>query len=46
MRGWVDPFLWASYTDGRLTLSQNTFEEDLPRLSVTILTGRVQIAPG
>jgi hypothetical protein len=43
MKGRAVPLLWASYTDGQLTRSQNSFEESLLRLLVTMLPGGVRV---
>lgn len=43
MRGRAVPLLWASYTHGQLTRSQNAFEESLLRLLVTMLPGGVRV---
>lgn len=43
LKGRAIPLLWASYTDGQLTRSQNTFEESLLRLLVTMLPGGVRV---
>lgn len=43
MRGRAVPLVWASYTDGQLTRSQNAFEESLLRLLVTMLPGGVRV---
>ena len=43
MRGRGVPLVWASYTDGQLTRSQNTFEESLLRLLVTMLPGGARV---
>lgn len=43
MRGRAIPLVWASYTDGQLTRSQNSFEEGLLRLLVTMLPGGVRV---
>jgi Transposase DDE domain len=43
MRGRAIPLLWASYTDGQLTRSRNSFEESLLRLLVTMLPGGVNV---
>lgn len=43
MRGRAVPLLWASYTDGQLTRSRNSFEESLLRLLVTMLPGGVRV---
>lgn len=43
MRGRAVPLLWASYTDGQLTRSRNSFEESLLRLLVTLLPGGVKV---
>lgn len=43
MRGRAIPLLWASYTDGQLTRSRNSFEESLLRLLVTMLPGGVRV---
>jgi hypothetical protein len=43
LKGRAVPLLWASYTDGQLHRSQNTFEESLLRLLVTMLPGGVRV---
>jgi Transposase DDE domain len=43
LKGRAVPLLWASYTDGRLARSQNTFEESLLRLLVTMLPAGVKV---
>jgi hypothetical protein len=43
MRGRAVPLAWASYTDGQLTRSRNSFEESLLRLLVTMLPGGVRV---
>lgn len=43
LKGRAVPLLWASYTAGQLTRSQNTFEESLLRLLVTMLPGGVKV---
>ncbi len=43
MRGRAVPLLWASYTTGQLHRSQNTFEEGLLRLLVSMLPGGVRV---
>lgn len=43
MKGRAVPLLWHSYTDGQLTRSQNSFEESLLRLLVTMLPGGVKV---
>jgi hypothetical protein len=43
MRGRAIPLLWASYTTGQLHRSQNSFEEGLLRLLVTMLPGGVRV---
>jgi len=43
MKGRAIPLLWASYTDGQLTRSQNSFEESLLRLLVTMLPAGVKV---
>jgi hypothetical protein len=43
MRGRAVPLLWASYTDGQLHRSQNSFEESLLRLLVTMVPGGVRV---
>ena len=43
MRGRAVPLLWASYTTGQLHRSQNSFEEGLLRLLVTMLPGGVRV---
>jgi hypothetical protein len=43
MRGRAVPLLWASYTAGQLHRSQNSFEEGLLRLLVTMLPGGVKV---
>lgn len=43
MRGRAVPLVWASYTDGQLTRSRNTFEESLLRLLVTMLPAGVRV---
>jgi hypothetical protein len=43
MRGRAVPLVWASYTTGQLHRSQNSFEEGLLRLLVTMLPGGVKV---
>jgi Transposase DDE domain len=43
MRGRAVPLLWASYADGQLTRSRNSFEESLLRLLVTMPPGGVRV---
>lgn len=43
LKGRAIPLLWASYTAGQLTRSQNTFEESLLRLLVTMLPAGVKV---
>jgi hypothetical protein len=43
MRGRAVPLVWASYTTGQLHRSQNSFEEGLIRLLVTVLPGGVKV---
>jgi hypothetical protein len=43
LKGRAIPLLWASYTQGELHRSQNTFEESLLRLLVTMLPPRVKV---
>jgi hypothetical protein len=43
MRGRAVPLLWASYTGGQLHRSQNSFEEGLLRLLVTMLPAGVRV---
>jgi hypothetical protein len=43
MRGRAVPLLWASYTTGQLHRSQNSFEEGLLRLLVSMLPGGVRV---
>lgn len=43
MRGRAVPLVWASYTTGQLHRSQNSFEEGLLRLLVTMLPGGVRV---
>ena len=43
MRGRAVPLLWASYTDGQLTRSRNSFEEGLLRLLVSMLPAGVTV---
>lgn len=43
MRGRAVPLLWASYTRGQLHRSQNSFEEGLLRLLVSMLPGGVKL---
>ena len=43
MRGRAVPLLWASYTDGQLHKSRNSFEEGLLRLLATMLPPGVKV---
>jgi hypothetical protein len=43
MRGRAVPLLWASYTTGQLHRSQNSFEEGLLRLLVSMLPPKVKV---
>lgn len=43
LKGRAVPLLWASYTTGQLHRSQNSFEEGLLRLLVTMLPGGVRV---
>jgi hypothetical protein len=43
LKGRSVPLLWASYTAGQLTRSQNSFEESLLRLLVTTLPAGVKV---
>ena len=43
MKGRAVPLAWASYTTGELHRSQNSFEEGLLRLLVTMLPGGVRV---
>mgnify|MGYP002778423678 CR=1 FL=1 len=43
LKGRAIPLLWASYTQGQLHRSQNTFEESLLRLLVTMLPAGVKV---
>lgn len=43
LKGRAIPLLWASYTDGQLARSRNTFEESLLRLLVTMLPAGVKV---
>jgi hypothetical protein len=43
MRGRAVPLLWASYTTGQLHRSQNSFEEGLLRLLLTMLPGGIRV---
>lgn len=43
MKGRAIPLLWASYTEGQLHRSQNSFEEGLLRLLVTMLPAKVKV---
>lgn len=43
LRGRAVPLVWASYTTGQLHRSQNSFEEGLLRLLVTMLPGGVRV---
>jgi hypothetical protein len=43
MKGRAVPLVWASYTTGQLHRSQNSFEEGLLRLLVTMLPGGVRV---
>lgn len=43
LKGRAIPLLWASYTQGQLHRSQNSFEESLLRLLVTMLPGGVKV---
>lgn len=43
MRGRAVPLLWASYTDGQLHKSRNSFEEGLLRLLATMLPAGVKV---
>lgn len=43
MKGRAVPLLWASYTDGQLHRSQNSFEESLLRLLTTMLPSGVKL---
>lgn len=43
LKGRAVPLVWASYTDGQLTRSRNSFEESLLRLLVTMLPGGVRV---
>jgi hypothetical protein len=43
MRGRAVPLLWASYTDGQLFRSQNSFEEGLLRLLLSMLPPGVTV---
>lgn len=43
MRGRAVPLVWASYTTGQLHKSQNSFEEGLLRLLVSMLPGGVRV---
>lgn len=43
LRGHAVPLLWASFTQGQLHRSQNTFEESLLRMFVTMLPQRVRV---
>jgi hypothetical protein len=43
MKGRAVPLLWASYTDGQLHKSQNSFEEGLLRLLVSVLPAGVRV---
>jgi hypothetical protein len=43
LKGRSVPLLWASYTAGQLTRSQNSFEEGLLRLLVTTLPAGVKV---
>jgi hypothetical protein len=43
MKGRAVPLLWASYTDGQLTRSQNSLEEGLLRLLVSMLPAGVTV---
>jgi hypothetical protein len=43
LKGRAVPLLWASYTDGQLFRSQNSFEEGLLRLLVSMLPDGVRV---
>jgi hypothetical protein len=43
LKGRAVPLLWASYTTGQLHRSQNSFEEGLLRLLVSMLPGGVRV---
>ena len=43
MRGRAVPLVWASYTDGQLHKSRNSFEEGLLRLLATMLPAGVRV---